>query len=384
MTFRLSDIHAALAIKTAMEVERTEYLDHMTFRANRRPLFTEPFGPLLGLKEEWAAQGAAPEELDMSAFRYRRPQYGHVPVNTGWHGGPEEEILETTADHIIARDRYGRRVKLPVGYATLALPLDYPVTNMADWRKIRQHYEFSEDRFMPGWEETARQHLAAGRVVSVSIPGGFDELRELMGDAEACMAFLSQPELVDDVLGTIADTAYRVLDRVSAAVRVDQLMVHEDFAGKSGPLIGPRQMRRFIVPYYRRAWDLLASRGARLFWIDSDGDIAPILPDLIDGGINVIFPVEPVGRMDMVQLRQEYGTQLAFIGGLDKHVLRRSRAEIRAELEYKIPPMVASGGCMLGLDHRIPNGTPLEAYRYYVKTAWEILEAEGRKLEAGS
>jgi len=36
MTFRLSDIHAALAIKTAMEVERTEYLDHMTFRANRR------------------------------------------------------------------------------------------------------------------------------------------------------------------------------------------------------------------------------------------------------------------------------------------------------------------------------------------------------------
>lgn len=375
MATRLSDIHATLAISQAMEVERAEYLDHMTFRANVRPLFTEPFGPLLGLKEEWAAQGATPGELDMSAFRYRRPQYGQVPVNTGWQGGPDEEILETTADHILARDKYGRRVKLPIGYATLALPLDYPVTDMAGWLKVKPHYEFSEDRFTPGWEAVAREHLAVGRVVSVSIPGGFDELRELMGDAEACMAFISQPDLVADVLNTLAETAYRVLDRVSSTVQVDQLQVHEDFAGKSGPLIGPRQVRRFIQPYYRRAWDLLASRGARLFWIDSDGDIAPILPDLVDAGINVIFPVEPVGRMDMVQLRQEYGTRLAFIGGLDKHVLRRSRAEIRAELEYKLPPLMETGGCMFGLDHRIPNGTPLASYRYYVETAWKILEA---------
>jgi uroporphyrinogen-III decarboxylase len=247
---------------------------------------------------------------------------------------------------------------------------------MADWQRVKHHYEFFEARFAAGWEQAARDDLAAGRVISVSIPGGFDELRELMGDADACAAFIEQPELVDDVLATIGDTACRVLDRVSAAVTVDQLMVHEDFAGKSGPLIGPRQMRRFIGPYYRRVWDLLAGRGARLFWIDSDGDIAPVIPDLIAAGINVIFPVEPVGRMDMVQLRATYGPQLAFIGGLDKHVLRRSKPEIAAELERKIPPMVRSGGCVLGLDHRIPNGTPLDNYRFYVEKAWEIMERE--------
>jgi hypothetical protein len=377
---RLSEIHATLAICQAMEVGREEYLDHMTFRANVRPLFTEPFGPIIGLKEEWAAQGATPSELDMSAFRYRRAQYGHVPVNTGWlhlpEDGPEEEILEETPEYILARDRYGRRVRLPVGFATLPLPLDYPVRNMADWQRVKHHYEFSEARFEAGWEQASREHLAAGRVVSVSIPGGFDELRELMGDAEACAAFIEQPELVDDVLASIGDTACRVLDRVSATITVDQLMVHEDFAGKSGPLIGPRQMRRFIGPYYRRAWDVLRARGARLFWIDSDGDIAPVIPDLIAAGINVIFPVEPVGRMDMVELRARYGPQLAFIGGLDKHVIRRSRAEIAAELERLIPPMVRSGGCVLGLDHRIPNGTPLDHYRFYVEKAWEIMERE--------
>ncbi len=174
-TRRLADIHATLAIVKTANVGREEYLDYMTFRTNTRPLFTEPFGPIIGLKEEWAAQGASPEEINMSAFRYRHPAEGRIPVETGWLGGPEEEILEETESEIIARDRYGRRVKLPKGFATIALPLDYPVRTMDDWLKIKHHYEFSEERFAPGWEQIARDHLAAGRVVSVSIPGGFDE-----------------------------------------------------------------------------------------------------------------------------------------------------------------------------------------------------------------
>ena len=80
--------------------------------------------------------------------------------------------------------------------------------------------------------------------------------------------------------------------------------------------------------------------------------------------------------MDIVKLRETYGRQLAFTGGIDKHVIRRSKEEITAELEYKIPPMVRTGGVVLGLDHRIPNGTPLENYRFYVHTAWEIINRE--------
>jgi hypothetical protein len=38
--------------------------------------------------------------------------------------------------------------------------------------------------------------------------------------------------------------------------------------------------------------------------------------------------------------------------------------------------MVRSGGCVLALDHRIPNGTPLAAYRFYVAKVWEILARE--------
>jgi len=221
-------------------------------------------------------------------------------------------------------------------------------------------------------------------VVTVGIPGGYDEPRQLLGDEGLIVAYYDQPELVHDILNTIGETAFKVLDRVSAAVQIDQLSVHEDMAGKGGPLAGPKQVREFIKPYYRRIWDLLRSRGARLFEQDSDGDMNAVIPAFLEAGVNLMYPMEPAAGMDIVKLREQYGSKLAFMGGIDKHVLRRSKEEIVAELEYKIPPMVRTGGCVLGLDHRIPNGTPLENYRFYVRKAWEIMEREAARLSKDS
>ncbi|HUT60436.1 MAG TPA: uroporphyrinogen decarboxylase family protein [Phycisphaerae bacterium] len=374
----IRDYHAQVAIKKRMGVRREEYLDYMTFQANARPLFTEIFGPIVGLKEEWAAQGASAAELDFSAFRYRDGEFGTVPVQTNWLGG-EERILEETDEHVLALDRMGRHVKLFKRAATLPLPLDYPVRTTDDWRRIRHHYEFSQERLAGDWQAKAAEHLAAGRVVCARMPGGFDEPRQLMGEEGLCVAYYEQTQLVHDILQTIGETVYQVLDRVSKAVRIDALIVGEDLAGKSGPLAGPRQVREFIAPYYRRIWDLLAGRGARLFIQDSDGDVGPVIPAFLEAGVNVMYPMEPAAGMDIVKVREQYGTRLALSGGIDKHVLRRSLDEITAELEYKIPPMVRTGGCVLGLDHRVPNGTPLDNYRFYIDKAWEIMDREARK-----
>ena len=366
--------HADLAIKKTPSVSRQEYLDYMTFQRNERPLFTEIFGPIIGLKEEWLEQGATPEELNFSAFRYRCEARGHVPVITGRMGGYEPEVLEETEDFAISRDGLGRRMKLYKGKATLPLPLDYPVETMDDWLKIKPWYEFSEVRFSKGWEQVAKEHLEAGRVVCVGIPGGFDEPRQLMGEERLCVAYYEQPELVHDILETIGKTAFRVLERASSKVQIDMLSVHEDMAGKSGSLAGPKQIKEFIEPYYRRIWEMLADRGARLFDQDSDGDMNGVIPAFLKAGINSMHPMEPAAGMDIVEVRQQYGTRLAFYGGIDKHVIRRSKEEIIAELENKIPPMVATGGCVLALDHRIPNGTPLGNYRFYIEKVWEMLE----------
>ncbi len=368
--------HADLAIRKTPNVGRREYLDHMTFVSNERPLFTEIFGPLLGLKEEWESQGASPSELDFCAFRYRCEGRGGLPVNTGLNGGHPSRLIEETEEHKVWRDGLGRTMKLPKATATLALPLDYPVKTMDDWLAIKPWYQYSDDRLAQDWRGAARRHLEQDRVVCVSIPGGFDEPRQLLGDEALCLAYYEQPELVADILQTISDTAFKVLEQVTREVQVDLLSVHEDMAGKSGPLAGPAQIREFIAPYYRRIWDLLRERGARLFDQDSDGDMNPVLEAFVDAGVNCMHPMEPAANMDIVAVRERFGSRLAFYGGIDKHVLRRSRQEIVDELEYKIPLMVRSGGCVLALDHRIPNGTPLENYRFYISKAWEIMDRE--------
>lgn len=367
--------HADLAIERRPSVGREEYLDHMTFRANERPLFTEIFGPIVGLKEEWEEQGATPAQLDFSAFRYRCEQKAHVPVTTGRHGGHEPVTLEETDDYLVTRDELGRTMKMPKGVATLALPLSHPVATMDDWQAIRSWYEFDEARFADDWVERAKAHVAADRVLCVGMPGGFDEPRQLMGEEEVCVSYYTQPELLHDMLRVMGDTVVRVLERVAqAGVTVDVLVVHEDMAGKSGPLAGPAQVGEFIAPYYRRCWEAAQACGARLFDQDSEGDMRPVLDAFLDAGINCMHPMEPAAGMDIVDIRQRYGQRLAFYGGIDKHVLRRTTEEIDAELAYKVPTMLAAGGCVLGLDHRIPNGTPLANYEHYLRRMWEYLD----------
>jgi hypothetical protein len=356
-----------------MRVTRDQYLDYMTFRSVERPLFVELFGPLVGLEDEWRAQGACEDEIDLTAFGFDYVHYHHVRVNVGLMGQEDEAVLCETPEYVVRRDAYGRTVKLFKSSATIALPLDHPVKDMDSWLRIKPRYEYSERRFAPGWAEIARSARDEGALIVVSMPGAFDEPRQLLGEAGLCMAYYDQPELVHDILATIGATAERVLDCVSREVQVDQLSVHEDLAGKSGSLIGPGQIEAFVKPYYRRMWELLAARGARIFQQDSDGNVNAVIPAFLDCGLACIYPMEPAAGMDIVQVRKTYGQKLAMLGGIDKHVLRQSKEAIRRELEYKLQPLMRQGGMVFGLDHRIPNGTPLAHYRYYVHTAREIL-----------
>ncbi|MBN1642553.1 MAG: hypothetical protein JXA09_15065 [Anaerolineae bacterium] len=359
-----------------MEILRDEYLDYMTFRRVERPLFVELFGPLVGLEDEWRAQGASEDEVNLTAFGFDHVRRYSVRVHTGMLGGYQEVTLEDNADHVLRRDRYGRRVKMFKTASTIAHPLDYPVTDMDSWLRVKEWYTYAEERFAPGWAEEARRARDAGALIVVSIPGGFDEPRQLLGETAVCMAYYDQPELIHDILDTIGATAQRVLERVSCEVQVDQLSVHEDLAGKSGSLVGPRQIKAFIQPYYRRVWDMLSAHGAQIFQQDSDGNVNAVIPAFLDCGLTCMFPMEPAARMDVVQVRQTYGQRVAMLGGIDKHVLRQSREAIDAELAYKLQPLMRQGGMVFGLDHRIPNGTPLEHYRYYVRTAREMLGLE--------
>ncbi|MBN2553333.1 MAG: hypothetical protein JXB06_11220 [Spirochaetales bacterium] len=364
-----------------MKWSREQYLELLTFGKVERQMFVELFGPLVGLEGEWLAQGASREELELVAF-----DWDYVPLipcgeNTSYMSERKPVVLEEKPDYVITLDGLGRRMKLFKNVATDPLPLDFPVRSFDDWLALKPLFEYREERIDTQMLEAARRAQSRGGLTVAEIPGGFDMPRQLMGIENLCIAYYDDPQLVHDILDTIGDTSTKVLERLSRQITVDLLSVHEDLAGKSGPVVGPAQVEQFIKPYYLRNWEILESRGTRLFCQDSDGDVGPVVESFLEAGVNVMHPMEPAAGMDVVEVRKKYGKRLALQGGIDKHVLRQSKEEIRRELEYKMQPLMQEGGMVFGLDHRIPNGTPLENYRYYVDLGRELLGLPPRSAE---
>lgn len=354
-----------------MKWTRQQYIDLMTFVDAPRPMFSELFGPLIGLDREWREQGASEGEIDMIGFDWDFVPYVDCGGVCGPFGTPEPQVIEETDEYVIEKDYLGRTAKLCKGTATLPLPLEFPVSSTADWERLKPFYEDSPNRVDPTAVERAIELQADGHMVRAEIPGAWDTVRELMGEEQACMAYYTQPDLMHKIMNTLRETSTRVLERVQQSLVIDQLFVHEDMAGKSGPLIGPSQVAEFAAPYYRACWETVSANGTRLFNQDSDGNMMPVLDAFLDCGVNVMHPFEPAAGMDAVAVRDAYGSRLAILGGIDKHVLRKAKADIDCELEYKLQPKMRHG-TVFGLDHRIPNGTPLANYRYYVQ--------QGRKL----
>ena len=274
-----------------MKWTREEYVELMTFGKVERQMFVELVGTLVGLDEEWRKQGASEDEINMIGF-----DWDYVPVfscgaKTGLIHGQKPRIIEDTPEYTVSKDALGRTVKLTKGYATIPLPLDFPVKTMDDWLKIKHSFQFHEDRIDWNIVEQAKKLQSQGTLILGSMEGGFDLPRELM----------------EDILTTVGDMTLQVLDLVSDHVQIDNLFVHEDMAGKSGPLVGPSIIEEFIKPYYRKIWDMLSSKGTKLFSQDSDGNMLPVIDAFLDCGVNIMYPAEPAAGMDIVELRKKYG-----------------------------------------------------------------------------
>lgn len=353
--------------------DRERYLAHCNFEYTGREMFCELFGPLIGLEDEWKLQGADREELELVAFDWDYVLKTSIHANCSAMSGITPHILEEDDRHILSIDNMGRTVKLCKGSATIPLPMGYPVSTMDDWLKIKHWYTFDEKRIDYDMVRQQKALHDKGYLTILNVPGGFDEPRQLMGEEELCVACYDQPELLTDILGTIAGTCKEVIERVSAIVPIDCISIHEDMAGKSGPLFGPRQVEAFMKPYYKTVWSCAKQQGARLFSQDSDGNMNSIIENMMDCGINCMFPCEPAAGMDMVKIREKFKSNLVLKGGIDKFVLRKSKEDIRKELEYKMSEPMLRGGTIFALDHRIPNGVPLENYRFYVNKGREIL-----------
>ncbi len=355
---------------------RERYISHCNFEFTGREMFCELFGPLNVLEREWREKGVSEDEINMIAFDWDYVLKADLAANCGCNSKIHPYIIEDNDEYTLSKDNMGRTVKLCKNVASLPLPLEYPVKTVEDWLEIKNWYTFSEDRV--NMKELKKQKMLQekGYLTVLYVPGGFDEPRQIMGEEELCIACYEEPEMVKDILNTISDTVVSCIESIAEIVSIDCVSIHEDMAGKSGPLFGPRQVDEFMKPYYKKIWKAAKQAGAKVFSQDSDGNMNAILDNILDCEVNCIFPCEPAAGMDIVEIRKKYGNKFALKGGIDKLVLREGKSEILKELEYKFTKELLNGGTIFAIDHRIPNGVTLENYKYYVNTAREMLNLE--------
>ncbi len=199
--------------------------------------------------------------------------------------------------------------------------------------------------------EVERLHKA-GYAVQASPPhlGGelFETAWRLRGFDRFMLDLVENPALVDYLLEQLTAMHLAVSLALTRA-GIDILALDDDVAEPTRMLISPDMWRRFFKP--RIAAILAACRAVNpdlfVFW-HSDGNIEPIIPDLIAIGVDVLNPVQP-DVMDPARLKQQYGDRLAFWGtvGTPQRWAWSTPDDIRAEVRERIATVGAGGGLIL-------------------------------------
>jgi uroporphyrinogen decarboxylase len=298
---------------------------------------------------------------------------------------PEEKKVGEDDRYITFVDGMGRtRVALKEGTVrgmrtSMDSYIDFPLKTREDFQRIKKGYgDNYEDRLPADWQEVLIR-LGASTRPSTFLDryfasfGYYSMLRNWMGTTGVSYMFYDDPDLVHECLQFLTDFITRWMEKPLKCAQFDLYYIHEDLAGKSGPLISPDLFRRFLFPYYRRFVDFLKTCGVKNVIVDTDGNFGPLIPAFLDAGVEGFGPIERAANMNPLELRKLYGRSFFMIGGIDKRVLNMDNKAIQEEVVSVVPNLIEEGGFIPTIDHSVPPDVSLDSFKYYLDVKWNII-----------
>jgi uroporphyrinogen-III decarboxylase len=143
-------------------------------------------------------------------------------------------------------------------------------------------------------------------------------------------------------------------------------------------LISPQHWRKYLKPRMAHFIAELKSINPQVkVAYHSDGYIYPIIPELIEIGLDVLNPVQPAS-MDPARLKEEFGERLCFWGSIDEqHTLPFGTPEdVKAEVQLRLRTIGKQGGLILGPTHHVQLDTPMENFWAMVNTITQTRYAD--------
>jgi len=199
--------------------------------------------------------------------------------------------------------------------------------------------------------------------VGVTVTTVFETAWALRGLEKLLMDFVVDPELADRILDISYQYHFTAAKRL-VQMGVDMIWIGDDVGGQHGMVISPDHWRAFLKPRLAEFIATLKQMNPDVkIAYHSDGNIYPIVPELVEIGLNVLNPVQPAS-MDPKKLKEEYGDSLCFWGSIDEQQTLPfgSPEDVRQEVLTRLGTLGRGGGLILGPTHHVQLDTPMDNF----------------------
>jgi uroporphyrinogen decarboxylase len=238
-----------------------------------------------------------------------------------------------------------------------------------------------DPKWMVGVPERARMlHERTDYFVTmrmVASHGPFQTACDLRGTENFLIDMATHPDFATELLHRIGDFLVSLFKGAMEAGGEYFDMIElpgDDYASNVGTIISPRMFREFIKPILSRFVHTIRSYQPDIkIMFHSDGLITTLLEDLIDIGVDVVHPLEPLPGTDFIEIKKKYGGRIAFLGAIDiSHALPGEERDVIAEVGTRIRQLAPGGGYILAPSNHIQADVPPENVVTLYNTAREL------------
>jgi uroporphyrinogen decarboxylase len=268
---------------------------------------------------------------------------------------------------IINEDGLLAEVPLSGGGSSIPHYLKSSVETPEDWKRMKaEHFDLSH----PGRVidiAALKREISEDRDFPLGVSCGsmIGKIRDMLTFEGLAYACYDYPDMVEDMVETTCLLIENSLDQLLPHFHFDYASGWEDICFKNGPIVSLDFFKAVVMPRYKRLRKKLEAHGIDLWYTDCDGDVRPLLPYFLEGGINCLFPFEVNSCTHPGELLDQYQGQLRIMGGVDKMRLGEGPEAIREYLK-SLEKYVIRGGYIPFCDHRCPPNVKTADYLYYL------------------
>ena len=274
-------------------------------------------------------------------------------------------IKKERVDRDLVRDKYGTTYRL--SHVGEPLAMDGPVQGPGDLGKVT-------DLMKPDPGDFVMLSYLVGKMGAdvahfFAIPGPFRFSWQLRGAMEKLLLdYMLSPDLALELARITTDFCNAAV-KMAADAGADVVVLEGDLAFNTNTLMSPDQYRRFLKPHHTEIVEFAHKRGLKIVK-HSDGNLWPILDDLLEAGFDGIHPIQPQS-MDIREVKAHLNGRAAVLGNIDCSFLLPfgSEEEVDRAVMVTIKDAAPGGGYIISSSNSIHPGVKPENYIAMVKAA---------------